>query len=59
MLTAPVLAEAQQLFDDGQDVPVVAETLNLKRNTLAKAVRAGRLHVPKKKSSHREATLDR
>ncbi len=59
VLTAPVLAEAQQRFDDGLDVPAVAEKLNIKPNTLAKAVRAGRLHVPKKKTNRRAATPDR
>jgi hypothetical protein len=44
VLTAPVLAQAQQLFDDGLSVPQVADRIGLKPNTLAKAVRAGRLH---------------
>ena len=51
VLTEPVLLKAQRLFDDGMDVPGVAEELGLKSNTLAKAVRAGRLHVKKRRQS--------
>ena len=49
VLTAPVLAEAQGLLDDGLVVSEVAERLEVKRDTLAKAIRAGRLHKPTKK----------
>ncbi len=50
VLTAPVLSEAQALLDEGMTVVEVAERLELKANTLAKAVRAGRLHQGKKKA---------
>lgn len=49
VLTPEVLQEAQQKLDDGQNVADVADELDIKRNTLAKAVRAGRLHVRSKK----------
>jgi hypothetical protein len=54
VLTAPVLSEAQALLDEGMAVVEVAERLELKANTLAKAVRAGRLHqaVKKKPDEH-------
>jgi transposase-like protein len=45
VLTAEVLAQAQCLFDEGLPISQVAEQLKIKRDTLAKAVRAARLHV--------------
>lgn len=51
VLTPSVLAEAQQLLDNGLEPPEVADRLGVKRDTLSKAVRAGRLHRPKKKAS--------
>ena len=45
VLTAAVLVQAQRLFDEGLQNPEVADRLEIKRDTLAKAVRAGRLHV--------------
>jgi len=53
VLTPPVLAQVQELLDGGLDVWAVAKELNLKPNTLAKAVRAGRLHVAKKTAEQR------
>ena len=50
VLTPEVIGEAQKLFDKGRGVPEVAAELGLKRDTLAKAVRDGRLHRVKKKS---------
>ena len=50
MLTAAVLASAQALFDEGEGVSEVARELGLKRDTLAKAVAAGRVHGGVKKS---------
>lgn len=44
VLSAPVLAEAQGLFDAGLETAEVADQLALKHDTLSKAVRAGRLH---------------
>jgi transposase-like protein len=50
VLTPAVLAEAQQLLDDGLETAAVAERLGVKPDTLSKAVRAGRLHKPVKKT---------
>jgi len=49
VLTPAVLASAQQLFDEGLETPEVADRLAIKRDTLSKAVRAGRLHKHAKK----------
>ena len=49
VLTAPVLERAQALLDEGHSVTQVAQQLGLKRDTLAKAVVAGRLHKAVKK----------
>lgn len=46
VLTPPVLERAQELLNQGVKVPVVAAKLGLKRDTLRKAVRAGRLQKP-------------
>ena len=51
VLTEPVLAKAQELLDQRMSVGDVAVTLGLKANTLAKAVKAGRLHKPAPKQS--------
>ncbi len=55
VLTAEVLKQAQGLLDEGLATSEVAEQLSVKRNTLDKAIRAGRLHKPTKKktSTHR------
>jgi predicted DNA-binding protein (UPF0251 family) len=45
------LAEAQQLFDEGLETSAVADRLGIKRDTLSKAVRAGRLVVRSKKKT--------
>jgi len=57
VLTAAVLARAQALFDEGESVPEVARQLGLKRDTLAKAVAAGRLQKRVKKSPKKMAAL--
>jgi len=49
VLTAEVLQEAQERLDEGLEISEVAEQLAVKSNTLAKAIRAGRLHKPTKK----------
>ena len=49
VLTPAVLEQVQQKLDEGLGVADIADELDIKRNTLAKAVRAGRLHVSKKK----------
>jgi hypothetical protein len=46
VLTPPILARAQELLDQRVEVGEVAATLCLKPNTLAKAIRGGRLHRP-------------
>ncbi len=51
VLTEEVLAEAQQRFDEGLEISQVAEQLGVKRNTLAKAIGAGRVHKPRKKKT--------
>lgn len=55
VLTAAVLKEAQEQLDEGLEISEVAERIGVKPNTLAKAIRAGRLHKPikKKTSTHR------
>jgi len=55
VLTAEVLKEAQERLDEELEVSEVAEQLAVKRDTLAKAIGAGRLHKPTKKktSTHR------
>jgi len=50
VLTAEVIQQAQERLDQGQDWPEVAAQLRIKRDTLGKAVRAGRLHVAVKKT---------
>ena len=49
LLTDDVINRAQALFDAGRSVPEVAVELGLKRDTVSKAVRDGRLHLVKKK----------
>jgi transposase len=51
VLTAEVVAGAQSLLDDGLETAEVARRLELKPDTLSKAVRAGRLHKPSKKKT--------
>ena len=50
VLTPAVLAEAQQLLDEGLEPSEVADRLDIKRDTLRKAVAAGRLHKAVKKN---------
>ena len=50
VLTDVVLIQVQQRLDEGLTVKDIAAELNLKKDTLDKAVRAGRLHVAKKKT---------
>jgi hypothetical protein len=48
VLTEAVLATAQNLLDEGLELAVVAERLGVKKDTMQKAVAAGRLHSIKK-----------
>ena len=49
VLQGAVKEQAQALLDEGQAVPEVARELGVLANTLHKAIRAGRLHQPKKR----------
>lgn len=51
MLTKEVLAKAQELLNLGEDKREVAEALNVKYDTLRKAVSSGRLSAPHKQSN--------
>jgi len=51
VLTPPVMEKAQQLLDNGLEPYETADQLGIKRDTLSKAVHAGRLHKPAKKKS--------
>ena len=50
VLTEPVLLQAQSQLDDGQAPRAVAAVLDIKADTLLKAIRAGRLRMPLKKT---------
>ena len=50
-LTPERLAQAQQLLDEGLNVPTLSRQLGLLPNTVHKAIGSGRLRVLKKKSS--------
>ena len=47
----PVVAEIEEFLDAGMSEAEIAERLGLKRDTLHKAVRAGRIRAPAKKKS--------
>jgi hypothetical protein len=49
-----VLDQAQQLLDEGRSVPEVAAELKVLRNTLHKAIHAGRLRGFQKKPRARQ-----
>ena len=51
VLTEEVLMQAQQLLNEGQEPYDVADQLDVKRDTLGKAIRAGRLHKTAKKKN--------
>ena len=53
VLTPEVLAEVQGQLDQGQELRAVAAQRHIKYDTLRKAVKAGRLHVPLKKKTRR------
>lgn len=52
ILTAEVLTQTQALLDQGEEISRIAKTLDIKSNTLNKAVLDGRLHKPFKKKPH-------
>lgn len=49
VLTEDILKQAQRLLDDGMGRSAAASQVGIKPNTLAKAIRAGRLHEREKK----------
>jgi transposase-like protein len=51
VLTPPVLEQVQELLDAGRSVPEIARELELKADTLHKAVRSGKVHKPQKKTT--------
>lgn len=51
VLTPEVLDRVQEMLDKGTGIPEVAAACGLRSNTVAKAVRAGRLHHPLKKTT--------
>jgi hypothetical protein len=53
VLVNSVVAEAEELFAEGASEAEVAEKLQLKRNTLQKAIRAGRVRRLAKKNSEK------
>jgi hypothetical protein len=57
VLLDDVIAEAEELLAGGASEPEVAEKLELKVNTLQKAIRAGRIRKPAKKNQPMTLTL--
>lgn len=53
VLKGEVLEQAQRMLDEGRGVPEVAGELGVLRNTLIKAIRAGRLRGSQKKARAR------
>jgi transposase len=49
ILTPEVIEQVQQLLSEHEEVADIASKLNIKADTLSKAIRAGRLHKPVKK----------
>ena len=49
ILTPAVIEQAQQLLSEHEEVADIASKLDIKADTLSKAIRAGRLHKPTKK----------
>lgn len=55
VLTENILKEIQALLDEGITTKEIAEKLQLKQNTIDKAIRAKRLHKPLKKKKQQNA----
>jgi len=51
VLTTALLEKVQKQLDEGMALSTIATEFGLKQNTLKKAIRANRLHYPKKTSS--------
>jgi transposase len=56
VLTPEVLQRVQALLDNEHTLPEIAKELNLKADTLRKAISSGKLHKPQKKTSVNRAT---
>ena len=54
VLKGEALEQAQRMLDEGNSVPEVAEALQVLRNTLHKAIRAGRLRAAVQKQVERQ-----
>src|SRR5208282_434931 len=54
VLVAAVVEQAEERLAEGATVAAVAEELEVKLNTLQKAIRAGRVRTPQKKSLRRD-----
>jgi transposase-like protein len=50
VLTPAVLQDVQKFLDDGVEIPEIAGKMDLLSDTLRKALRAGKLHQPQKKT---------
>ncbi len=50
VLTPEVVQKVQELLDNEYTIPEIASELNLKADTLRKAVSSGKLHKPQKKT---------
>ncbi len=50
VLIPHVLEKVQSMLDSGQPIPEIARELDLKADTLRKAVSSGKLHKPQKKT---------
>jgi hypothetical protein len=59
VLTPPVLEKIQELLDLERSIPEIAKELELKSDTLRKAVSAGKLHKPQKKTPAKTETTNR
>jgi transposase-like protein len=57
VLTATVLAEAQALLSAGQSIKEVAKTLQVKANTMHKAVQDGRLTAPERRDQKKAPSM--
>jgi len=51
VLTPEVLEKVQAMLDNESSIPEIAKELDLKADTLRKAVSSGKLHKPQKKTS--------
>jgi hypothetical protein len=51
ILTPVVMKQVQQLLSEHEEVADIASKLDIKADTLSKAIRSGRLHKPAKKKT--------